>query len=127
MHQGEMRESPNRRGETDFPRRGCRACRDTAKAVSMKLPTSADGGMVVFCANGCLNENKNLNKRRIVMRTNTSAKMNSGRGGADKVSKASTKRNAKQMAKWKVVNGKVEVSPGDYSIDDLEAMLKAIR
>jgi len=35
--------------------------------------------------------------------------------------------NSGQKAKWKVVDGKVEVSPGDYSVEDLDAMLKEIQ
>ncbi len=61
------------------------------------------------------------------MRAGTSAKSNSGRSSAGKASKASATRSTKQKAKWKVVDGKVEVPPGDYNIEDLEAMLKAIR
>lgn len=61
------------------------------------------------------------------MRASSSTKSSSWRGSAGKVSKAPAKRSSKQKAKWKVVNGKVEVSPGDYSIEDLEAMLKAIQ
>ena len=61
------------------------------------------------------------------MRASTSAKLSSGRSIAGKAAKASVKRSARQKSKWKVVDGKVEVSPGDYSIEDLEAMLKAIQ
>ena len=61
------------------------------------------------------------------MRAGKSAKSNSGRSSAGKASKASATRSTKQKAKWKVVNGKVAVLPGDYTIDDIEAMLKAIK
>jgi hypothetical protein len=61
------------------------------------------------------------------MRAGTSAKSNSGRSSVGKSSKTSATRSTKQKAKWKVVDGKVEVSPGEYSIEDLEAMLKAIQ
>ncbi len=57
------------------------------------------------------------------MRASTSTKSSYGRSGAGKASKASVKRSSRQKAKWKVVDGKVEVSPGDYSIEDIEAML----
>ena len=61
------------------------------------------------------------------MRASTSAKSSSNRRSIGKVSKTPAKHCSKQKAKWKVVDGKVEVSPGDYTIDDIEAMLKAIK
>ena len=61
------------------------------------------------------------------MRASASTKSCSGRGSVGKVAKVSAKCSAKKKAKWKVVDGKVEVSPGDYRIEDLEAMLKAIQ
>ena len=61
------------------------------------------------------------------MKASTRNKSSSGRGSAGKAAKASVKRSSKQKAKWKVVDGKVEVSPGDYTIEDLKAMLKAIQ
>ena len=61
------------------------------------------------------------------MRTNSSNQSSSGRRSAGKVSTASSKRCTKQKAKWKVVGDKVELLPGDYTIDDIEAMLKAIQ
>ena len=61
------------------------------------------------------------------MRASTSAKSSSVCSGAGKTAKASVKRSSKQKAKWKVVDGKVEVSPGDYSIEDIETMLNAVR
>ena len=61
------------------------------------------------------------------MSASTSAKSSSGRSSAGKAAKASVKRSSRQESKWKVVDGRVEVSPGDYSIEDLEAMLGAIQ
>ena len=61
------------------------------------------------------------------MRASMSTKSSSGRRSAGKTAKASVKRSSRQKAKWKVVDGKVEVSPGDYSIEDIETMLKAVR
>lgn len=61
------------------------------------------------------------------MRAKTSIKYSSGRSCAGKVSKASIKCNPEQKSKWKVVDGRVKVSPGDYSIEDLEEMIEAIR
>ena len=61
------------------------------------------------------------------MRAGTSAKSNSVRSSAGKASKASATRSTKQKSKWKVVDGKVEVSPGDYTIDEIKAMLNAIK
>lgn len=54
------------------------------------------------------------------------AKTSSTSGGADKMSKPSTKRCAKQKAKWKIVGDKVHITPGDYTAEDFEAMLKAL-
>ena len=61
------------------------------------------------------------------MKASTRNKSSSGRGSAGKAAKASVKRSSKQKAKWKVVDGKVEVSPGDYTIEDIKAMLQAIQ
>ena len=62
------------------------------------------------------------------MRASASTKSSSGRGSAGKADNASVKRSSsKQKAKWRIVGGKVEVSPGDYSIEDLKAMLRAIQ
>ena len=61
------------------------------------------------------------------MRASTSARSSSCRRSVGKVSKTPAKQSSKQKVKWKVVDGKVEVSPGGYTIDDIEAMLKAIK
>ena len=84
-------------------------------------------GSVVFCASGCLNENKNLNKRSIVMKASTSVKSSSGRRNGGKASKTVSKRSSEQKPKWKVVGDKVYLPPGDYTLDDIEAMRKAIQ
>lgn len=69
------------------------------EGVRLSRPTPADMGSVVFCASGCLNENKTLNKRSIVMRASTSAKSSSGRRGGDKESKTPPKRSSGQKEK----------------------------
>ena len=61
------------------------------------------------------------------MTEKTSAKSSSSRRSIGKVSKTPPKHNLKQKTKWKVVGGKIELSPGDYTIEDIEAMLKAIQ
>ncbi len=78
---------------------------------------------------GCIGEWIRMleQKESKVMRAGTSTKSSSVRRSADKAAKASVKRSSRQKSKWKVVDGRVEVSPGDYSIEDLEAMLKAVR
>ena len=86
-----------------------------------------DMGMIVFCASGCPNKNKNLNKKSIMMRASTSAKLSSGRRSAGKVTKTVSKRSSRQKPKWEVVGDKVYLPPGDYTLDDIEAMLKAIQ
>ena len=61
------------------------------------------------------------------MKTSTSAKLRSGHRSGDKVSETPTKRSQKQKSKWKVVGNKVWLSPGDYDIDDIDAMLTALQ
>jgi hypothetical protein len=61
------------------------------------------------------------------MRASTSAKSSSVRRSAGKASKTVSKRSSKQKPKWKVVGDKVYLPPGDYTLDDIEAMLKAIQ
>ena len=61
------------------------------------------------------------------MRASTSAKSSSSHRRAGKASKTVSKRSSKQKPKWKVVGDKVYLPPGDYTIDDFEAMRKAIQ
>ena len=61
------------------------------------------------------------------MRASTSAKSSSVRRSAGKASKTVSKRSSKQRPRWKVVGDKVYLPPGDYTIDDIEAMRKAIQ
>ena len=62
-----------------------------------------------------------------MMRASTSAKSRSGHRSGDKVSETPTKRSQKQKPKWKVVGDKVYLPPGDYTLDDIESMRKAIQ
>lgn len=57
----------------------------------------------------------------------TSTKSSSSRSSAAKSPKAPAKRSTKQKAKWKVVGDKVMIPPGDYSVADLEAMIKKLQ
>ena len=122
---GGRRATSGRRGKTDFPAVALVVTKRERVRLSRLAPAAM--GSVVFCATGCLNENKNLNKRSIVMRASTSAKSSSGRRSAGKASKTVSKSSSKQKPKWKVVGDKVWLSPGDYDIDDIEAMLTALQ
>ena len=120
--------SPNRPGRQISRAGGLQLLRPLVGCAPRvcRYPTHADMGMVVFWASECLNENKNV-KRSVVMRTNSSNQSSSGRRSADKVSTAPSMCCTNQKGKWKVVGDKVELLPGDYTIDDIEAMLKAIQ
>ena len=61
------------------------------------------------------------------MRASTSAKSSSVHRSAGKLGKTVSRRSSKQKPKWKVVGDKVWLSPGDYDIDDIEAMLTALQ
>ncbi len=61
------------------------------------------------------------------MRASTSTKSSSGRRSAGKASKTMSKCSSKQKPNWKVVGDKVYLPPGDYTLDDIEAMLKALQ
>lgn len=61
------------------------------------------------------------------MRASTSATSSSVRRSAGKASKTVSKRSSKQKPKWKVVGDKVYLPPGDYTLDDIKAMLKALQ
>ncbi len=84
------------------------------RAVAPRPPFPADMGSIVFCASGCLNENKNLNKRNIEMRASTSAKSSSGRRSGDKVSKTPTKRSLMQYEERPFFFGKLSLKDDQH-------------
>lgn len=60
------------------------------------------------------------------MRTNTSIKYSSSRSCAGKGAKTPTKHSTKRKPKWRIVGDKVQLEPGEYTIDDFQQMLNAI-
>lgn len=90
---------------TDFPRRDGKVFKYTATQLVRK-------------GNYCLEMEMNNNK---------TTKPSLDCCNVGKVSNKSTKCGSMQKAMWKIVGDKVELSPGNYTIEDLEAMLAAIQ
>ena len=61
------------------------------------------------------------------MKTSTSAKSSSKRSGAAKATKSPAKRSTKQKPRWKIIGDKVHFSPGDYTMEEFEAILKILK
>ncbi len=61
------------------------------------------------------------------MKAKSSTKPSSSRRSAVKAPKTLAKRSTKQKIKWKIVGDKVMIPPGDYSVADLEAMIKRLQ
>ena len=61
------------------------------------------------------------------MKASTSTKSSSKRTGAVKATKAPAKRSTKQKPRWKIIGDMVHITPGDYTAEDFEAMIKALQ